>query len=104
MNQTQRSGLDLRGIDLDGFCRRHAIVRLAVFGSVARGEDTPDSDLDILVEFAPGKTPGFAFVTVEDELSQLFRRRVDLNTAGSLNPRFRGEVLQEARVLYEAGS
>ncbi len=87
---------------LRAFCERHHIVRLAVFGSVARGEDRPDSDLDILVVFAPGKTPGFQYFAIEEELSAMFSRRVDMNTPGFLNPRFRDDVVREARDLYES--
>lgn len=58
------------------FCRRHHIRRLAFFGSVLRDDFTPDSDVDVLVEFELGKTPGFAFVGMEEELSQIPGRRV----------------------------
>lgn len=83
-------------------CRRHGIRRLAVFGSAARGELRPDSDLDVLVEFEPGRPVGLRFITVADELSDLMGRRVDLNTAGFLSPHFRDDVLREAVPLYEA--
>ena len=86
--------------DLHDFCRRHHIRRLAVFGSVLRGEARPDSDLDLLVEFHPGHTPGFEFVTIEDELSELLGRKVDLNTYGSLSRYFRDDVLAHAEVIY----
>ncbi len=62
------------------FCRRHHIRRLAFFGSVLRDDFTPDSDVDVLVEFEPGKTPGLAFFRMQDELSEILGRRVDLNT------------------------
>lgn len=83
-----------------GFCRRHHIRRLAFFGSVLRDDFTPDSDVDVLVEFEPGKTPGFAFFRVEQELSEMLGRRVDLNTRNSLSKYFRDEVLAEAEELY----
>jgi hypothetical protein len=86
---------------LRAFGERHHIARLAVFGSVARGEDTPESDLDVPVEFAPEKTPGFRHFAIEREPSLMFGRRVDLNTPGFLSRRFRDEVVREAKVLYE---
>ena len=64
-------------------CRRHGIRRLSLFGSVLRGTDRPDSDVDLLVEFEPGRTPGLlAMSRIEEELSALLGgRRVDLRTA-----------------------
>jgi hypothetical protein len=92
------------GIDLERLaelCRMHHIRRLAVFGSALRDDFTPESDVDILVEFEPGHSRGLAFFGVQDELSELIGRRVDLNTAGWLSPYFRDEVIAEAVVLYE---
>ena len=87
---------------LRAFCRRHHIRRLALFGSVPRGDVRPDSDLDVLVEFEPGHVPGLAFITIQDQLSALFGDRpVDLVTPKFLNPRIRERVLAEAEVLYE---
>ena len=83
-------------------CRRHGIRRLAVFGSAARGELRPESDLDLLVEFEPGRPVGLRFITVADELGELLGRRVDLNTAGFLSPHFRDKVVREAVPLYDA--
>jgi len=88
--------------EIAAFCRRHHIRRLALFGSVLRDDFTPESDVDVLVEFEPGHTPGLAFITIQDELSQLLGRKVDLNTPGCLSPYFRQEVLDEAEVLYDA--
>lgn len=84
------------------FCTRHHIRKLAFFGSAIRGEVTPESDLDILVEFEPGHTPGFRFFEIEEELSRLLGRKVDLNTPGFLSRHFRDEVVREARIQYVA--
>jgi predicted nucleotidyltransferase len=86
---------------LDDFCRRNHIRRLAFFGSVLRDDFTPESDVDVLVEFEPGHVPGLAFITMQDELSDLFGRNVDLNTPACLSPYFRKEVLDEREVLYD---
>lgn len=84
------------------FCRRHHIRRLALFGSVLREDFAPDSDVDVLVEFEPGHTPGlFALAGMELELSRLFNRRVDLRTPQDLSPYFRNEVVAAAQVQYE---
>jgi len=87
---------------LTSVCRRYAVRRLAAFGSVLRDDFLAGSDVDLLVEFEPGRTPGFAFFRLEEELSALFGRRVDLNTRASLSPYFRDRVLYEARDLYVA--
>lgn len=84
------------------FCRRHHIRRLAVFGSALREDFGPHSDLDVLVEFEAGHVPGLAFFAMEQELSELLGRKVDLNTPQFLSPYFRDEVLAEAKVQYAA--
>lgn len=83
-------------------CRRYQIVKLALFGSALRADFGVDSDVDMLVEFAPGSTPGLAFFTIERELAEAIGRPVDLNTPAGLSRYFRDEVLQEAEVLYDA--
>jgi predicted nucleotidyltransferase/plasmid stability protein len=82
-------------------CRRHHIVWLAVFGSHARGDARPDSDVDVVVDFAPGMTPGFGIVRVADALRPAFGgRRVDLVTRRGLAPRMRERIAAEARTLH----
>lgn len=88
---------------LADFCKRHHIRRLALYGSVLREDFRPDSDVDVLVEFEPGHTPGFAIIGMEQELSRLFGRKVDLRTPKDLSRYFREQVVREARVEYEAG-
>lgn len=81
-------------------CDRHHIRRLAFFGSVLRNDFGPESDVDVLVEFEPGHVPGLAFFSIEEELSRIFGRKVDLNTPSFLSPYFRDQVLAEAEVQY----
>lgn len=84
-------------------CRRHHIEWLAVFGSHARGDARPDSDVDVVVEFARGKTPGFGLVRVAEALRPLFGgRRVDLLTRRGVSPRMRDAILSSARTLHGA--
>jgi len=80
------------------FCRKHHIRKLSLFGSVLREDFRPDSDVDVLVEFEPGKTPGFAFVDVQDELSELLGRKVDLHTPGFLHPRILKRIEAEGEM------
>ena len=96
-----RTALTIPMHELAEFCRRHQIRRLSLFGSATREDFGPVSDVDILVEFEPGQTPGLAFFAVQRELAELLGREVDLNTAGDLSPRFRERVVSEAEVLYE---
>jgi predicted nucleotidyltransferase/plasmid stability protein len=96
----------LSAVDADELarvCRLHHVVWLAVFGSHARGDAHADSDVDVVVEFAPGMTPGLGFVRVADALRPLFGgRRVDLVTRRGLSPRLRERVLSSAVTLYDA--
>jgi len=85
---------------IQNFCRRNHIRKLALFGSVLRDDFGPDSDVDVLVEFEPGHVPGLAFLSMEQELSGIVGRKVDLNTRGFLSPYFRDRVLSEAEVQY----
>ena len=82
------------------FCRRHHVRKLALFGSVLREDFGPDSDIDVLVEFEPGFSPGLEFFEMEVELSEVLGRKVDLNTPAFLSKYFRGRVLSEAEVAY----
>jgi predicted nucleotidyltransferase len=88
---------------LAAVCRRHHIRWLAVFGSHARGDARPDSDVDVLVDFEPGMTPGFGIVRVAEALRPIFGRRVDLVTRRGLAPRLRDDIVASARVLHAAG-
>jgi len=88
--------------ELAAVCLRYHVRRLSAFGSVLRPDFSPESDVDLIVEFEPGRTPGLAFFRLESVLSALFGRRVDLNTPASLCPYFRDRVLFEARDLYVA--
>jgi uncharacterized protein len=86
---------------LTEFCKRNHIRRLAFFGSVLRDDFGPQSDVDVLVEFEDGHTPGLAFIDIQDELSELLGgREVDLVTPKFLNHRIKDRVLKEASVIY----
>jgi predicted nucleotidyltransferase len=99
---SNRVRIDVPAEKIAEFCRRHHVRKLAFFGSVLRDDFRPDSDVDVLVEFEPGQTPGLAFFGMQDELSDLLGRRVDLNTPGCLSPHFRDRVAREAKTLYDA--
>jgi predicted nucleotidyltransferase len=92
--------LNLSKNEIDDFCKRHHIRKLAIFGSALREDFRPESDVDVLVEFEEGREPGFEFFTMQDELSRIVGRKVDLNTPGFLSRYFRDKVMKEAQVQY----
>jgi len=98
-----RIKVDIPTQKLIELCKHYHIRRLAFFGSVLRDDFGPNSDVDVLVEFEEGQTPGFAFIDIQDELSKLFGGRdVDLVTPKFLNHRIKDKVMKEARVAYGA--
>ena len=84
------------------FCRQNGVRRLAIFGSALRDDFSSESDVDVLIEFAPERTPGLRFFAMQEELSQLFGRTVDLHTPASVSRYFRSQVLAEAEDQYVA--
>jgi predicted nucleotidyltransferase/plasmid stability protein len=91
------------GDALAAVCRRHHIRSLAVFGSRGRGDARPDSDVDVVVEFEPGMTPGLGVVSVAEALgAALGGARVDLVTRRGLSPRLRRHIESTAVQLYGA--
>src|SRR5437762_11690116 len=96
-------GIEIPEERLADFCRRHGVKQLSLFGSILRNDFGPESDVDVLVEFLPGRTPGmFGLVRMQMELSQTIGRTVDLRTPHDLSRYFRDQVLSEARVQYAA--
>ena len=92
--------IDIPHDELRRFCRRHHIKRLSLFGSVLRDDFGPASDVDVLAEFEPGHVPGLAFFAMQEELSGILGREVDLETPGFLSPDFRERVCREAEEAY----
>ncbi|MEM1280739.1 MAG: nucleotidyltransferase family protein [Cyanobacteria bacterium P01_H01_bin.152] len=87
---------------ITAFCQRHHIHKLSLFGSVLRNDFTADSDVDFLVEFAPGQAPGYlGLAGMEIELSKMIGRKADLRTPQELSPYFRDDVLREAVLQYD---
>jgi len=87
--------------ETEAFCKKHHIRKLSLFGSVLRADFGPKSDIDVLVEFEPGHVPGFfRLFDLEEELSSLLGRKVDLRTPEDLSRYFRDEVIKHAKVQY----
>jgi predicted nucleotidyltransferase len=87
--------------ELIQLCRENGIIKIGVFGSVARGTATKESDLDLLVQFSESQSL-LTHVRVERELSQLLGKKVDLLTEAAISPYLRDIIKSELQVLYEA--
>ncbi|MCJ7687474.1 MAG: nucleotidyltransferase family protein [Desulfobacteraceae bacterium] len=98
----KKSRIELPQDKIASFCKKHHIRKLSLFGSVLRDDLGPDSDIDILVEFEPGKVPSFfRLFDMEEELSAILGgRKVDIRTPEDLSRYFRDRVLAAAVVQY----
>ena len=96
------SRIEIPRDEIAEICRRHRVRRMALFGSVIRDDFTPQSDVDVLIEYEPGHAGGFEFFRMRRELTTMLGREVDMHTAASLSPYFRQEVLDEAEEIYVA--
>ena len=97
--QLKKRGLEERLVKI---CEENDIVFMAIFGSFVRGKQTRKSDIDIAIEFDKEKPKSLLdLVRVENELSKIFKRKVDLGIFSSLNPYIIEDVKKEMRILYE---
>jgi predicted nucleotidyltransferase len=101
MTTSNNIAIRVPGDRIKALCRKYHIVKLSLFGSELHGDSTPGRDVDLLVEFEDGHTPGFAFAALQRELSEMLGRNVDLHTSASLSRYFRSTVVSEARPVYE---
>ncbi|MGH8907733.1 MAG: nucleotidyltransferase family protein [Egibacteraceae bacterium] len=98
-----RPGLTVDDAVLTDFATRHGICRLALYGSALRSDFGPSSDVDILIEFQPGRAPGLLrLAAMELELEDVVGHEVELRTYEDLSRLFRDEVATNARLLYAA--
>jgi hypothetical protein len=98
-----RPGLTAADDAVAAFAHRHGVGRLALYGSVLREDFGADSDIDVLVEFLPGRTPGLlGMAEMELELEALLGREVELRTYHDLSRHFRDRALAESVALYAA--
>jgi len=89
--------------DLGAFCRANGIKQLRLFGSALGENFNARSDIDLLVEFQPGRVPGLVHLSeLELELERLLGREVELRTPGDLSRYIRDRVAAESRLLYDA--
>ena len=100
MNETAKSQLPLEAIR--AYCRERPIKRLLLFGSALRDDFSPESDIDLLVEYAPeADMGGLDMIRQEREFSELIGRPVDLGTPQTLSPYIRQEVIESAQPIYD---
>jgi predicted nucleotidyltransferase len=99
-----KSKIKLPTEQIAAFCKKNHIRKLSLFGSVLREDFGPTSDIDFLIEFEDGKTPGLIGLSrMERELSAILNgRKIDLRTPQDLSRYFRHEVLAHAEVQYAA--
>lgn len=98
-----RTGPAVADSFLDEFAERHGIARIALYGSALRDDFGPSSDIDLLVEFLPGRTPGLLHLAhMELELESVIGRQIELRTYEDLSPYFRDRVAATARPLHAA--
>lgn len=102
MRRVPPARIDVDPGALAAFCRRHHIRRLAFFGSVLHDDFRPDSDVDVLVEFEAGHTPGWEIFDIQDDLADLLGHEVDLGTFIGIRPHARDEILSSVQIQYEA--
>ena len=99
-----KSNINIPSDKIEKFCKKHHIRKLSLFGSALRDDFTPESDLDILVEFDPDHIPGFIRLAgMEIELTEILGRKVDMRTPQDLSRYFRDEVLNSSKVQYAEG-
>ncbi|MBN1515724.1 nucleotidyltransferase family protein [Candidatus Sumerlaeota bacterium] len=98
----QIQNLDIPEQQIEEYCRQKRIRKMMLFGSVVRNDFRPESDVDVLVEFEPEARVGLIrFAGMELELTDLLKRKVDLNTIDFIHPEYRDEILREARLIYD---
>jgi predicted nucleotidyltransferase len=102
MTAKSRAKIEIPDEKIRDFCERHHVCRFALFGSVLRTDFDPGSDIDVLVEFDPNHVPGLDFFAMEDELTEIFGRKVDLQTPRFLSRYIRDQVIADAEVHYVA--
>jgi predicted nucleotidyltransferase len=102
MKTGPRARIDIPRDRIAEFCRRHSIRRLALFGSVLRDDFTPESDVDVLVEFLPEAHLGMGYYVLGDELEEILGYPVDVRTEEELSKYFREEVMAELEDVYVA--
>jgi predicted nucleotidyltransferase len=100
---TIAAGIELPDAEIAEICQRYRVRELSVFGSAARGEMRPDSDVDMLADYLPDAQPSLLdLIRMRNELTDLLGRSVDLGVKSALKPRYKDPILAEAQIVYAA--
>ena len=94
-------GLPFDTSRLTELCQQNDVARLGVFGSIARGEASADSDVDLIVEFSRPKSL-LSLVALERQMASALGKKVDLLTEAAISPYLRDRILRDLRIIYEA--
>lgn len=81
--------------------QRYGVISASVFGSVARGEARPDSDVDMLVKVGDLKFGIWGFIALKQDLEDVLNKKVDVISEAALNPKLRGKIQNDLRTIYE---
>ena len=103
MRNTDMEAIRWERDELERLCRENDVSVLGLFGSAARGEASPDSDIDLIVRFSERKSL-LDLVRIEREIAELIGRDVDLLTEASISPHLRDRIKDEMRILYDDGT
>ena len=96
MTTTRELAIPIPHEEIAAFCRKWGIKRLSFFGSIVRDDFDPErSDVDVLVQFRPDQTPGWAISSAESELAEIFGRKVDLRTSNEFSRWMIKDVMAE---------
>ncbi len=102
VNPLPKTAIPLPYTAITEFCQKYHIVKMALFGSVLHDAFHADSDIDVLVEFAPNTIIGYKITHIQNELSDLLGYPVDLITFASLRDSTRPYILSDAQIIYES--
>lgn len=81
--------------------RSYGIKKASIFGSVSRGDDRPDSDVDLLIELGPGPMGLFEYIGLKHKLEDTLKKDVDLVTEGNINKHLEPFIRPELKQIYE---
>lgn len=81
------------------FLKEKGVIKASIFGSIARGDNTEDSDIDLILQLGSEKNL-FDLAEIKVELEEKFRRKVDVLTYNSINPHIKKQILKEQEVLF----
>ena len=95
--------MDINNHEIESVCKHNDISYLGLFGSYARGDNTEDSDVDLLVEFKKPKS-FFDLADIEEEFQKIFNAHIDLVLRKTLKPRVKPYIMKDLKTLYSVNA